>query len=244
MIKKCEYCKNEFEIKNCHYNQRFCCKSCATRYRHNDDIGVFSRNDVADSVKKYIIGLILTDGCLRKNGKSITICISLKDRYMIEMIHDIACPSKKIYKDGNNWQVVWKNRFDSDYLESISITCRKTLTVKLPSLDNMWSLVRGIFDGDGCVFISKTRDSYTGKIYSYVYISITSGSIHLIEELSEFLSNNNICNTINKDSRKGNVYYLKIRKRESVKRMRDLMYAQAGNWKLERKYKIFIDNII
>lgn len=244
MIKKfCKYCNKQFETKSGHNNQIYCCKSCSVKDRYVDDIGLF-RNDVADYIKKYILGLIITDGCLSKNGDRIFICISLKDFEMIEQIHNLVCPSKKVYKDGNNYQVKWRNEKDVLYLNSVGVYERKTLDVVLPMFDeNMWHLIRGIFDGDGCVYYSTTFDKKINKKYTYTYVSFTTASEKFAYQLNEFLNQNNIKSKIYIDKRncgrKNLTFYIKIFKKESVLLFRNLIYEDRNNWFLIRKHEKF-----
>ena len=242
MNKICDYCHKEFKIKYNHNNQRFCSKSCAVSSRYIEDEGLF-RNDVDDYIQKYILGLIITDGCITKNRKNFVICVSLKDKEMIEQIRDIVCKTKKVYKDGNNYQVKWRNTNDILYLQKFNIVERKTYTVGVPYFEcNMSHLIRGLFDGDGCVYKSTTIDN--NKKYTYQYIAFTSGSKNFIDDLSVFLNNNNIHHRINIDSRsKKNInktYYIKIYKKSDVKKLKNLMYKECNNWKLQRKYDLFI----
>lgn len=151
--------------------------------------GLFFNKDLTDCEKSYILGLIITDGCIRKAGKnSKNICISSKDEYMLKMIMEKVYPEKKLYKDGDNWQAVWANKNDIQYLERLGITERKTYTVRLPDVDNMSHLLRGIFDGDGCVYKSITHDNKYGRFYTYTYVSISSGSHDFLVDIKEFLS--------------------------------------------------------
>lgn len=242
MVKNCEYCNKEFETKRGHNEQRFCSKSCAVSSKFKEDEGLF-RDDVDDYIQKYILGLIITDGCITKNGKKFVICISLKDREMIEQIRNIVCKTKKVYKDGGNYQVKWRNSSDISYLEKLNIVQRKTYTVGVPYFENNMShLIRGLFDGDGCVYKSATTDN--GKEYIYQYISFTSGSKQLIDDLSIFLTNNDIHYTVNEDSRRkdcaNKTYYVKIYKKKDVQKLKSLMYEECNDWKLKRKYDLFI----
>lgn len=242
MVKICEYCHKEFETKCGHNDQKFCSKSCAVSSRFEEDEGLF-RDSVDDYIQKYILGLIITDGCITKNGKKFVICISLKDKEMIEQIRDIVCKTKKVYKDGNNYQVKWKNSNDISYLKKLNITLRKTYTVGIPYFqDNMSHLIRGLFDGDGCVYNDKTIDK--GKEYVYQRISFTSGSKQFVDDLSGFLTINNINHRINIDSRRkdcaSKTYYVKVYKKKDVQKLKNLMYKNCNDWKLKRKYDLFI----
>lgn len=242
MVKNCEYCHKEFETKRGHNEQKFCSKSCAVSSRFEEDEGLF-RDGVEDYIQKYILGLIITDGCITKNGKKFVICISLKDKEMIEQIRDIVCKTKNVYKDGNNYQVKWRNSNDISYLGKLNITQRKTYTVGIPNFEyNMSHLIRGLFDGDGCVYKSTTTDN--GKEYVYQYISFTSGSKQFADDLSIFLTSNDIHSTVNEDSRRkdctNKTYYVKVYKKKDVQKLRSLMYEDCNDWKLKRKYDLFI----
>ena len=240
--KICEYCKQPFIIKNGHNNQKYCCKSCGLMARHIDDAGVFNRNDVPDSIKNYILGLIVTDGCIRKNGRSKTICISLKDKDMITKIHDLACPNKKIYKDGNNFQVIWKNANDILYLQSLDIAENKTDFVPFINLsDHMGDFIRGVFDGDGCVYTSTTHDHHINKDYNYTYISFTTGSPNFLIGLTDYFNKQNIKYNVVRDNRHKFTFNIRITQKSSVKALYNLMYKDVNDWKLIRKYDKFGD---
>lgn len=241
MIKICKYCNKEFETKHGHNNQKFCSKSCATSSRYEEDEGLF-RDNIDDYIQKYILGLIITDGCITKNGNNFVICISLKDKEMVEQIRNIVCKTKNIYKDGNNYQVKWRNSKDISYLEKLNIVQRKTYMVGIPYFEcNMWHLIRGLFDGDGCIYNSTTINN--GKQYVYQFISSTSGSKQFVDDLSKFLTDNNINHKINIDSRRkdsvNKTYYVKIYKNKDVQKLKNLMYKDCNDWKLKRKYDVF-----
>jgi intein/homing endonuclease len=241
MIKKCEYCNKEFKTPTKHPHQRFCCKSCSVQARSKEDIGLFN-NNIDDKIIKYIIGLILSDGCITTNGKKKVIVISLKDQYMIQYIRDLVCPTKKVYKDGINYQVRWRNQTDVETLCQLGITERKSLTAVFPKFDNennIWHFIRGIFDGDGSVYNDHHYDKKYNKDYYYTRISISTASPQFANELNSFLHKYNINSRINKDSRNRDMYYIQISKQNDVKLFAQLIYQDSNQWKLIRKYNIF-----
>ena len=241
MIKICEYCGREFNSKG-HTKQKCCNKSCAMRLRRKEDIGVFGRDDVDDSIKKYILGLTITDGCIRENKTSLTktICISLKDKYMIQQICDLVCPTKRIYKDGANWQVVWRNSWDIEYLKELGIEMRKTYNVTLPNVSNMWHMIRGIIDGDGSVSICNIYDKKSNRDYKYNRISIVTGSKQMKDDLVDFFHKNGFTPIIIKDKRHVSTYCIAFNRQKEILEMKKLIYKNAGKWKLERKYQKFL----
>lgn len=239
MIKYCEYCNKEFEIKRGHNNQRFCCKSCSVKARNPEDIGLFG-NNYNNKIVSYILGIILTDGCITRRGNRDTIVIGLNDKYMVEMIRDYVCPQKKIYKCGNGWQVIWRNEKDVEILRSMSITNRKTFTTKFIMLEyDIWHFIRGIFDGDGCVYYSRMHDKKYNRDYTYTCVTISTASITFAEGINKFLNDNNIKSRIIRDSRDREMYYVKIMKQFSVELFAKYIYKDSGLWRLERKYNKF-----
>lgn len=230
MKKICPYCKKEYETDR---KEQVCCsKACAVHVRKPEDVGLF-RPEIPDRVKKYIVGLITTDGCIT-GSKTKYIVISLKDEYMIKMIRDITCPTKKVYKDGDNYQVKWRNKKDFEILERLRILHRKSFITEFINLEsNIWDYIRGIFDGDGCAYYSKN-----GK-YKYLCISFSTASEHFAYGLNLFLNENGIHSIINKDCRNREMYYVKIYRKESVKLFRDKIYSNCDKWKLDRKYLMF-----
>lgn len=238
-IKHCKYCGEQFETKKGHPHQEYCCKSCSIRDRYKEDVGLF-RDDVPDYIQKYILGLIITDGCITKNGERKYICISLTDFEMIEQIRNLVCPNKKIYKDGSNYQVKWRNDNDVLYLDNLGIRERKTLIVPFPIFEeNMWHLIRGIFDGDGCVYYSKQYDRKYGREYVYTFVSVTTASERFARDLNKFLNDNGIESKIYLDSRinerKNITYYISVKKKANVSKLKTLMYKDCNEWALERK---------
>ena len=236
-MKKCLYCNNEFIGKK--KSVIYCSKSCSVQDRYKEDVGLF-RDDVPDTIKRYILGLFMTDGCLTKNGKKDVMVISLKDSEMIVKIRDLVCPTKKVYKDGNNFQVRWRNKKDVRVLNKLGIKQRKTLNMSFVNINrDAWSFIRGVFDGDGSVYESRTYDKKMDKYYKYKYISFTCGSKDFAEGLNEFLNNNGIKSKTYKDNRNANILYVKILNVSGVDLLKQKMYNNEKEWLLTRKYNIF-----
>ncbi len=241
MEKKCLKCGKLFTVKNGHYGQICCSRSCAVSSRYPEDLGVF-RDDVDSSIQNYILGLIISDGCMTRNRNVEKVCISLNDYEMIEQIRNLACPTKKIYQAGKNFQVIWRNSNDWSYLNSQGIHERKTYSVGLDTSNPLVShVIRGIFDGDGCIYESKTNDHKYGRIYSYKVVSITSGSKKLIDDIGVVLDNHGIRYSVNTDSRRtvNKTYYLKIRRKSEIQNFKNWIYENSSQWKLLRKYSKF-----
>lgn len=239
IIKICPNCKKEFKARK--NATKFCSKSCSSTINSSKNKLVKDPScfENLDNNAAYIIGFILADGCLvTKNNKSgfrNYITIGCNDRNIIEKIQTRMCPTKKISKTKTNcYYISSNNEYDYSYLLELGLTPRKSLTATLPSLSNelMSHLIRGYFDGDGCVYISAIKK---GK--KYLAISFTSGSKKLLEQLQEFFRNINISSNISRDCRKP-TYYLKIYSKESILNFYNYIYKDA-DFKMDRKYNKF-----
>lgn len=239
MEKECEYCGKTFVPSKGHKNQRFCCKSCSVRARHKEDIGLF-REGVPDCIKKYIIGLITTDGCISSEPYSNLIRVCLNDFDIVKMISYMVSPQRKLYKAGKNYQVAWRNSRDVGILKSMGITPRKSYTVSFNYFeDNMWHYIRGLFDGDGCVYNSKEYDRKYGRVYIYKYVAFTTASMEFAKGLRSFLLENGIHTTMNPERKNSRTYSICIHRQNEVKLFADNIYNGSGMWRLERKYAKF-----
>lgn len=124
----------------------------------------------------------------------------------------------------------------------MGITIRKSLSIKFPNVEDKFKkhVIRGIFDGDGSVYVNRTSTNYKGirKTYTYINASITTGSEKMGIKLKEIFNANGIGATIIKDSRGKSVWYVKIYSRENIRKLFDYLYNDSEVF-LKRKKDIF-----
>lgn len=168
----CKKCFKEFETRK--KDQTYCSKSCAnsinTSKRKVNEKSIFEKG--IDSTSAYILGLILSDGCLSYDAHShrYRITITMNDHSIIKYLRDNYSPDKKIYeykhKSGKrpSYTFITTNEFDINYLLKIGVVERKSNVLEFPVIKDTYRrhLIRGIFDGDGSVYINKTN--YNGII--------------------------------------------------------------------------------
>lgn len=147
----------------------------------------------------YFAGLIATDGCLHPN-KLISINLKYTDETTVRWLGSIISTnlSPRYGTNTNTKKTVgfensspqWRLRYKApkmyDYLMAMGITPAKTYTLN-PKLDDksdefLWYFLRGVIDGDGCVYISKNKSIHL--------INITSASRAFVDKLQSIFGGN------------------------------------------------------
>ncbi|OGI86545.1 hypothetical protein A3A05_01030 [Candidatus Nomurabacteria bacterium RIFCSPLOWO2_01_FULL_41_12] len=176
----------------------------------------------------YAIGLITTDGCLSSDG--LLFDLTSKDR---EQLLNFSKCLNVDFKIGNKWnskgdeclRIQFKNRVFYNFLLSIGLTPRKSLTIgKLAIPDKyFFDFLRGCFDGDGC-FYSYWDPRW--KSSHMFYLGFASASLkHLLWLQEEIEKRVNIKGHIT--GRKKNVFFqLKYAKKEALEIIKKMYYNQ------------------
>lgn len=238
---ECVNCGKEFEVLAKRKTAKFCTKGCATSYRQKLNDPDFM--EVDKELRYYLLGLILTDGCIsQQEGKQERMTLRTSDKQLAELLHPFICPDRKLYankpyKEEHNvsYGLVNTNENAIATLKAYGIEADKTYTVKYPSIlkSHTHHFVRGLFDGDGSIFLNTVK----GK--EYKHISFTTASIDFANGLKEELEYFGFNPTVTKDSRK-DTYYVKMYRQEEIKEFADWIYA-GEHYCLERKKALFGD---
>lgn len=245
MIIKCKNCGKELTKNQIIKKNVYCCKGCGTSWRqksHDPDIFQIKNTDVL----YYLLGLIFTDGNLDKDEKRITLSLTQKD--VIDYLYPYFCDinKRKIYQyQPHNcenasicYTIINTNQETINKLKKMSLQSANSTTKTFPliPLKHMSSFLRGVFDGDGCIFNScKYKDTY------YKKISITCGSKNFSEQLIQELTNLGIHSTLVLDSRRkhnaNKTYYICINSQQDVWKFYSYIYTDANifmNYKKQR----------
>lgn len=195
----------------------------------------FKKND---EYSDYFLGLLLTDGHISsREGRTdcITLSLSEQDSYIVEQFRDWASPKSKISK-------IFQ-KLNSSYMYSASITNEETVEW-LRRKGNFynksyeckiycpisWSILRGIFDGDGG--FHKTGNS--------LQFFICGLSKCFIYQIHNFLQKNGISSKVRFSSpdkwHKNGLYYVEVYKQSDVIKLGLNMYSNAHIF-IKRKYE-------
>lgn len=149
----------------------------------------------------YFLGILATDGCI--TGTCVALEFAENNKEILDLYNSFlgnVCNINSRYcpkKDNTYYNIKYKNQDIVDYLFTFGITPRKTNTLKLKYIN--WNVLRGVFDGDGCIIKDKRCCSFKFKI--------TSGSLAFINQLEDFFKSNNIFYTVQTVISSKNPYY-------------------------------------
>ena len=175
----------------------------------------------------YAIGLIATDGCLLSDG--LLIDLTSKDRE--QLLNFSKCVGVD-FKIGTKWsskgdeclRIQFKNRIFYDFLLSIGLTPKKSLTmgsIKIPD-KYFFDFLRGCFDGDGSFYSywdPRWRSSHM------FYLGFASASLkHLVWLQEEIKILTGVTGHIT--GKKKKVFFqLKYAKKESLEIIKKVYYT-------------------
>ena len=247
----CKVCKKpltEIQIKR-HFE--CCSKGCATSLRcAAHDPNFFEMEN--KYILYYILGLIITDGNISIDNKKIT--LSLTDKDIIEKLASLMIDQekRKIYiytpqkgKASTTYTIVNTNDNAIQTLNNMNIHSNKTYSQTFPLVPDeyIYSFLRGVFDGDGCVYVS--NKNYNG----YYSISITTASKIFADGLITTLKHLGYNPTVVVDSRRKTsvykTYFIKLNKQKEVKSFMDNIYKNSFGFYINYKHdKYYNKNIV
>lgn len=221
-------------------------KTCRVYYSDFDYFETINSKD-----KAYFLGLIASDGCIfRRKGHQSLMTISLKenDRYILELFKN-CLNSENPVSDSPKEMVSFAITSDKmcDDLEKYGLKERKTYGFKYKNIpfEYMNHFIRGYFDGDGSISI--TKNNYDNL--SNYSIRITSNP-DILKQFKKHLEELGIKIYLSKDNRVEKYtngyqpYNLAITGTESKYNFINYIYGNCDNYKLSRKFdkcKIFLN---
>lgn len=209
------------------------------RYTYNTEIYA-NKN----SKSFYLLGLIASDGVI--DGYHIK--IGLKDKSLLETLRDDLVPGKPLYinKRDDTWYLKISNKKIMEFVKNAGITKRKSLTLKIKQpivKDKLFKhFIRGYFDGDGTVGITRNTNGKSKKNYYRCSVRICSGSKKILEQIQNYLSQEYGLNK-NKIIEENNHTFFRIRYVGSQAKMFYNVIYEEDEISLNRK-KIKYSNIL
>jgi hypothetical protein len=202
----------------------------------------FLRKDNSELSKGelYSLGFLIADGSVSQHVQ-LSCNILKKDVEVLEIIKRELCFNNdiKYYTRNDTRQetvlLTWQYKFAYPYLVAKGLCMNKTGNeFWLPYMNNS-HFIRGLFDGDGCLFVNKIKHRYE--------LSFTSGCYNFLEDL-----NNNLkvlygvgaSKVTTQKNITGDSYRITIYKQGLLKILKEL-YKDSGALRLERKYNKYLE---
>ena len=180
----------------------------------------------------YFLGIFASDGNVINNMVRIS---GIADENVEFLEHWCSYLDNKVYihrrlrPDKKNYynEVCFKNQDIVDLLsKEYGITPNKTFTVKLPYIN--WNVIRGVFDGDGCLVKDKRCNSWK--------FEIVSASEQFAYQLYDFYKEECLHPHIYKEH---HLYKITILQRKDIHQIFIKLYKDCSYY-LKRKYDKFL----
>jgi hypothetical protein len=220
-------------------------KLSENKRKYSLDVNYFE--DIDNSNKAYVLGLLFADGCMRKSRKQIQ--LRLTDLDLLESIKkeinfggDLSKKThKKHYKDTQTLTVCNIKMYD----DLIKLGClpAKSYDNKFPNIDSKYmpSFVRGFFDGNGSIYVA--RDSRNNSLVGEMVIC---SSTIFCAQLKEYFNNIGISSVLFRDKlHDERIGKIRIRRMDDLLRFYNLLYNDNNKEKifLKRKHDKFVKYI-
>ena len=193
------------------------------------DVNYFSSIDSID--KAYFLGFMIADGNVNENTNMVSLSLSDKDRYILEIFLDVTHSSNKLYVRKDKPEVTFrlKNRQWVSALAKYGVVPRKTFISYLPSISDelMPHMLRGLIDGDGWI-------SYKSHQLGFC------GNETIVTEVRDFLvSTLNVYNVAVIHPRE-NLYQVTWASKHDIFVICKYLYNDKQNYYLKRKYDNYL----
>ena len=176
----------------------------------------------------YAIGLLATDGCLSSDG--LLIDLTSKDRE--QLLNFSKCVGVNFFI-GNKWnfkgnkylRIQFKNRIFYNFLLSIGLTSKKSLTIgklKIPP-KFFFDFLRGCFDGDGSFYSYWDPRWRSSHMFYVIFASASKKYIFWLRKELKFRLG--VFGHVGKDG-KGFTFQLKYAKKEALEIIKKMYYNQ------------------
>lgn len=197
--------------------------------------------------KAYILGLLYADGCNHTPHNAIHLSLQEDDYYLllrikVEMEYegDLRFNNLNVKNDNykNQYILCINDEYMSNQLEKLGVVNAKSLIAKFPSEKQVPNefvrhFIRGILDGDGCIYFNEKDNKYVVQIV---------GTKDICVNISNILNSMNIKNHTRRISEKYNENTWEVRMcgNKSSYEFLNWIYNDS-DIKMERKYHKYLE---
>jgi len=219
------------------------------QYSVNDNY--FNNIDTDD--KSYLLGLMYADGCIHSKKPRFMISLQIDDIELLEKFKEkidfdgelyTTKPKKKNHKIQKTLSITSKKLKD-DLIKN-GCVCKKSLILKYPTKNQvpeylMRHFIRGIFDGDGSICITKRL--INGKEYDDNGFSIV-GSNDLIDGMYDYFKGLNM-NVYTYSTNKNKNKFICAKSKKDIKDIYNFLYDDCNIflYRKKEKFEEIINNL-
>lgn len=207
------------------------------------EIGRFSNEidesliDISNPLLWYLLGIIASDG---HNEPYNSVCIFQKDATYLNQLKGLLGHTGTLYKNGDGYSLKINSPKLTTILNSYNISGDKRYSVpymKAPSKDLESCFLRGLFDGDGCIYYN-----YVSGSFKNIRIEITTGSKNMVEGLKALYEELGLTYSLDeRSSAVGNTYYvIYVRSFKDIETLGKWIYSNPFKFNLYSKYVKFV----
>lgn len=167
-------------------------------YRMMDRPRKYSQDDcffdeINTEEKAYFLGFLLADGYVSAKKENWMLALRVIDLDVVEKLKKALKSTFNIqtmYSDKRKtcYEIRISSKYMVDSLKKLNLIQNKTKRVTISELipQELWHhVIRGYFDGDGCIYVKKNRENY-------VTCSISSCSLEILKQIESFLKNEKV----------------------------------------------------
>lgn len=192
--------------------------------------------------KAYYLGFMFADGTISPERNTIKLSLKEEDKEILEKLKICIKSERPLFHIKRNaswkgsfkgskdlWSLDITNKFICQDIQNLGCTKIKTRTIKFPEIEDklLSHFIRGYFDGDGCIYYSRSKKLEWSIIGTKDFVSKVQ------EIITEKLSLNK-----NKLYNKGDLFYLKYGSVPQVIKLREWLYKDATLY-IKRKFDKF-----
>lgn len=216
------------------YNKIFKSESLSTIYKNSINNSLI---DINNKDFCYLLGIFISDGHMDNK----CIYISQSDAPFLHKLQKIFEHTGKLYKVSNNIpNICYSFHIVSsklrDFLSSYKITSNKKLNapyIECGSLEKHF--IRGLLDGDGCLYYNYTSGKFQNK-----RLELSTSSPYIRDGYIKFLNKHNIECTVHEQFNVNVNYKIFISKIDDIIYILNIIYENKGEAFLDRKFYNYI----
>lgn len=184
----------------------------------------------------YFLGFLIADGHIENGNAWICQC-NASFLHKMQKIMGHTGTIKKVTKTKNpcySLSVLYSQLYP--IIKEYNIPSNKKLNAPYIDCGELEShFIRGLFDGDGCLYYSYVSGKFKERA-----ASITTGSPYVKEGIVNFLVKNNIEHSVIDDKVVNSYFTITINKTDDIISFLNILYKDKGEAFLDRKYINFI----